>query len=79
MKTIGVAELKANLSRELRRVSAGESLTITDHSRAVAVLGPVSGDIPMLRPASGPLELPDVSALISTDPLEHLAAERGDG
>jgi len=78
MKTIGVAELKANLSRELRRVAEGESLTVTDHSRAVAVLGPVPGDISMLRPASGPLKLPDVAALISTDPLEYLAAERGD-
>jgi prevent-host-death family protein len=78
MKTIGVAELKAHLSRELRRVSAGESLTVTDHSRAVAVLGPVPGGMAILRPAMGPLELPDVSALISSDPLDHLAAERGE-
>lgn len=78
MKTIGVAELKAHLSRELRRVSAGESLTVTDHSRAVAVLGPVPEGVAKLRPASRPLELPEVSALISSDPLDHLAAERGD-
>ena len=78
MQTIGVAELKAHLSRELRRVAAGESVTVTDHSRAVAVLGPAPGGMPMLRPASLPLELPDVSALISADPVDLLAAERGD-
>jgi prevent-host-death family protein len=39
--TIGVRELKANLSACLRRVQAGERLTITDRGRAVATLMPV--------------------------------------
>ncbi len=78
MVTIGVAELKAHLSRELRRVAAGETIIVTDHSRPVAVLGPLPTSVPVLRPATGPLELPDVSPLISSDPLDHLAAERGD-
>ncbi|HKV98709.1 MAG TPA: type II toxin-antitoxin system prevent-host-death family antitoxin [Vicinamibacterales bacterium] len=39
--TIGVRELKANLSACLRRVQAGERLTVTDRGRAVAVLAPV--------------------------------------
>ena len=78
MMTIGVAELKAHLSRELRRVAAGETIIVTDHSRAIAALGPLPTDVPLLRPAAGPLELPDVSPLISSDPMDHLIAERGD-
>ncbi len=41
MQTVGVRELKANLSRCLRRVQAGERLTVTDRGRAVATLAPV--------------------------------------
>lgn len=40
MKTVGVAELRQNLSRYLRRVEAGERLTVTDRNRPVAELGP---------------------------------------
>jgi prevent-host-death family protein len=40
MQTIGVRELKANLSKYLRRVEAGERLTVTDRGRAIAVLVP---------------------------------------
>ncbi|MDA3950076.1 MAG: type II toxin-antitoxin system prevent-host-death family antitoxin [Spirochaeta sp.] len=78
MKTIGVAELKAHLSRELRRVTAGEFIIVTDHSRAVAVLGPLPTGLTVVRPAAGPLVLPDVSPLILSDPMDHLAAERGE-
>ncbi len=42
MQTIGVRELKANLSACLRRVRAGERLTVTDRGRAVATLAPVA-------------------------------------
>jgi prevent-host-death family protein len=40
--TIGVRDLKANLSACLKRVQAGERLTVTDRGRAVAVLAPVN-------------------------------------
>ena len=40
--TIGVREARQNLSVYLDRVKAGESLTITEHGRPVAVLGPVT-------------------------------------
>jgi prevent-host-death family protein len=36
MKTAGVAELKANLSRYLDGVKAGQDLVVTDHGVAVA-------------------------------------------
>jgi prevent-host-death family protein len=38
--TVGVAELRQNLSRYLRRVARGERLLVTDHNRPVAELGP---------------------------------------
>lgn len=39
-ETVGVAELRQNLSQYLRRVSAGERLVVTDRNRPVAELGP---------------------------------------
>ena len=38
--TVGVAELRQNLSRYLRRVAQGERLLVTDRNRLVAELGP---------------------------------------
>jgi prevent-host-death family protein len=38
--SVGVAELRQNLSVYLRRVSSGERLVVTDHNRPVAELGP---------------------------------------
>lgn len=40
MNTVGVAELRRNLSRYLRRVERGERLVVTDRNRPVAELGP---------------------------------------
>lgn len=44
--TVGVAELRQNLSVYLRRVSKGERMIVTDRNRPVAELGPA--------PATGP-------------------------
>jgi prevent-host-death family protein len=43
--SVGVAELRQNLSAYLRRVERGERLLVTDRNRPVAELGP---------PATGP-------------------------
>jgi len=40
-ESVGVAELRQNLSRYLRRVEKGERLLVTDHNKPVAELGPV--------------------------------------
>ena len=40
MTTVGIAELRQNLSRYLRRVERGERLLVTDRNRPVAELGP---------------------------------------
>jgi prevent-host-death family protein len=39
--TVGVRELRQNLSVYLRRVAKGEKLEVTERRRAVAVLAPV--------------------------------------
>ena len=39
-KSVGVAELRQNLSLYLRRVENGERLLVTDRNRPVAELGP---------------------------------------
>lgn len=39
-RTVGVAELRQNLSKYLRRVAKGERLIVTDRNRPVAELGP---------------------------------------
>ena len=41
--TVGIAELRQNLSVYLRRVAEGERLVVTDRNRPVAELGPPSG------------------------------------
>lgn len=40
MTTVGVAELRQNLSRYLRLVAGGERLVVTDRNKPVAELGP---------------------------------------
>lgn len=40
MVTVGVRELRQNLSRHLKRVKAGESLMVTERGREVALLVP---------------------------------------
>jgi prevent-host-death family protein len=41
MKRVGVAELKNNLSKNLRLVESGEVIEVTDHDRAIARLVPI--------------------------------------
>ncbi len=41
MKTTGVAELKAHLSRYLERVKSGQEVLVTEHGRPVAKLVPL--------------------------------------
>jgi len=87
-RTVGVAELRQNLSRYLRRVEQGERLLVTDRNRPVAELGPVpsGGDLDRLvaagrvaRPVHhglpGPLRLEgDLRALSRA--LDEIRGER---
>jgi prevent-host-death family protein len=47
-ESVGVAELRQNLSVYLRRVKKGELLVVTDRNRPVAELGPAPGTGPDL-------------------------------
>jgi prevent-host-death family protein len=49
MDTIGVRELRQNASVYLRRVAAGESITVTDRGKPVAILSPPPPDSMPLR------------------------------
>ena len=41
METVGVRDLKTQLSRHLKRVQTGVRLLVTDRGRSIAVLTPV--------------------------------------
>ena len=41
---VGIRELRANLSRYVERVKAGEELVVTEHGKPVARLVPVGGE-----------------------------------
>ena len=43
MTMVGIRELKAHLSAYLRRIKKGESLSITEHGKPVALLTPSAG------------------------------------
>ena len=45
--TVGIRELKDRLSYFIRCVKEGHDVVITDHDRPVAILRPVTGDIPI--------------------------------
>ena len=50
--TVGVAELRQNLSQYLQRVANGERLVVTDRNRPVAELGPLRRLVPRLTASS---------------------------
>lgn len=88
-ETVGVAELRQNLSRYLRRVAQGERLLVTDRNRAVAELGPppatgvaldrliAEGRVsrPRRRGLPEPLELPGDPRVLSRA-LDEVRGER---
>ena len=87
--TIGIRELRQNLSAALRRVASGERLVVTDHNRPVAELVPLDAGKPGLArliaegtvtPPDGPLELPAPinfgGHLAASRSLEHDRRER---
>ncbi len=78
MRTIGVARLKAHLSAELRRVRAGETITVVDHATPVARLSPISRGLTVSKPATTAPIFQALPPLIPSDVLELLQEERGD-
>ena len=85
--TVGVRELRQNLSIYLRRVQAGERLIVTERNLPVAELVPLGADDPVgSLVSSGRLLLGEgrpeqIEPIASDDPYagsHALAAERAD-
>ncbi|MGH2406755.1 MAG: type II toxin-antitoxin system Phd/YefM family antitoxin [Candidatus Limnocylindrales bacterium] len=55
MKSVGAYEAKTNLPRLLDEVAAGETITITKHGVAVALLSPVRGSTAVAEAAAAGL------------------------
>jgi prevent-host-death family protein len=79
MRKVGIADLKANLSRHLRRVRSGHTLTVLDRDTPVARIIPYDPEAPLeLRLAlrkPGALRLPAPPAG-PTDSLSVLLHDR---
>ena len=84
-KTVGIRELRQNLSAVLKRVHAGERLVVTDRNRPVAELVPLTprGRERLIAegrliPAEGPLvlEAPLKSRVRSEDALDYVRGDR---
>ncbi len=79
VRAVRVAELKARLSAYLRKVRAGETITVFDRDTPIARLVPLSSQAPLtVRPSRGRLHdvrLPRPLAL-EADVLDLLLEER---
>ncbi len=78
MKSIPIAELKAHLSAELKRVQKGETLVVLDHRNPVALVAPLPGKIELSKPKRRTYAFKELPALMTGDPLAFLDAERGE-
>jgi prevent-host-death family protein len=86
MERVGVRELRQNLSVYLRRVKEGESLEVTEHGRAVAVLAPLREPVSAydrmvaegrITPAQGSFDdMPPPLGPLGTAGTDALAADR---
>jgi antitoxin (DNA-binding transcriptional repressor) of toxin-antitoxin stability system len=80
MSRVGIADLKANLSRHLRRVRGGRTLTVVDRDTPIAQLVPYDANAPLevRRATRKPreLRLPPAPAS-ATDSLRILLEDRG--
>jgi len=79
MNRVGIAELKAHLSRHLRRVRGGRTLTVLDRDTPVAQIVPYESEAPLeVRKATrkpGDLRLPPPPSS-PTDSLSILLRDR---
>ena len=70
-KTVGVRELRRELSEYLRRVEQGESFAVTSRGRAVALLGPSPENRdPISRLCLERHAIPARTDLLDVEPLE---------
>jgi len=84
--TVGVRELKNQLSGYLDRVKAGEEITVTEHGRPIARLTSIAPEVDrraalieagIVRPAPANRRLPSQRVKLAPgDPLEALVAQQ---
>jgi prevent-host-death family protein len=89
-RSVGIRELRQNLSVYLEQVKKGRSLTVTEHGRAVAELRPVPASVDVIerlasdglatrakrRPADLPRAVPRRLARPLRDILDALRGDR---
>ena len=78
MSTIAIAELKAHLSAELKKVRAGETIVVLDHKQPVARIVPLITGMSFSRRAKRAPRWLAFAPLMQADPLVALEAERAD-
>ncbi len=78
MYTIAIAELKAHLSGELKKVRLGETITILDRKQPIARIVPLSSALVFSRKSLRKPAWKVYTQLISVDPINLLDAERAD-
>lgn len=78
MTRVGIAELKANLSRYLRKVRSGRSITVLDRDTPVAMLSPISqeGELDVRHATRRPRDVPAAPDGPPTDSLALLLEDR---
>ncbi len=82
---VGIRELRADLSRLMKRVAAGEELVVTDRGKAFARVVPLNGKRTfesLVRegritpaPNRGKRTVPDLTPLEGIDSLSEFASE----
>ena len=79
MRTISITDLKAHLSRELRRVRGGKRLVVTDRDHAIAEIIPYrdSKELQVIPPNNPVKSFPvDHAIRLAVDPLTFLWEDR---
>lgn len=77
-RKIGIAELKAHLSAEIKRVRSGGSITILDHKQPVAKLTGLESGLRYVRRARRPFVWKQLSSLLEGNISDIIDAERAD-
>lgn len=77
-RTIGIADLKAHLSAEIKRVNSGENITILDHKKPVAKLTGLEPGVKYARRAKRPFVWKELPPLLKGDITGIIDAERSD-
>ena len=75
-ESVGVAQLRQNLSEYLRRIEQGERFVVTDRNRPVAELGPLAGSVRERLAAEGRL-IPARGSLSDVRPVRLAGDARG--